>query len=139
MTDAVAQHWLRIRNIEQRYRNQMTKRITAWTVVAIIGLTAPVMAQSSGTPSSQSSDNMRSAPSNAAGSANRDRANDEGAPRAGANSFTESQARSRIESHGYQQVGQLKKDDQSIWHAQAQKAGKPVEVELDYKGNVVEK
>ena len=35
----------------------------------------------------------------------------------GSNSFTESQARSKIEQAGYQNVTDLKKDDQGIWRA----------------------
>jgi putative membrane protein len=60
-----------------------------------------------------------------------------GAPVAGANSFTESQARARIESRGFTNVTELKKDEQSIWRGQATKDGKTVSVALDYQGNVV--
>ena len=58
-------------------------------------------------------------------------------PLAGANSFTESQARTRIENSGFTAVTNLMKDDQSIWRGQAMKDGKSVNVALDYKGNVV--
>jgi hypothetical protein len=61
-----------------------------------------------------------------------------GAPVAGANSFTEGQARSRIEARGYANVTGLRKDDQGIWHATASKGGKQTQVALDYQGNVVE-
>ncbi len=54
----------------------------------------------------------------------------------GANSFTEGQARSRIESAGFTQVTGLHKDDQGIWRAKAMRDGKPVEVGFDYKGNI---
>ena len=54
----------------------------------------------------------------------------------GSNSFTESQARSKIEQAGFQNVTDLKKDDQGIWRAKAQKSGKAVTVGLDFKGNV---
>ena len=54
----------------------------------------------------------------------------------GSNSFTESQARSKIEEAGYQNVTELKKDDQGIWRAKAQKSGQTVSVGLDFKGNV---
>lgn len=60
-----------------------------------------------------------------------------GAPVAGANSFTESQAKARIEANGYTNVTALKKDDQSIWRGTATKGGKQVSVALDYQGNVV--
>jgi len=58
-------------------------------------------------------------------------------PLAGANSFTESQARDRIEASGYTAVTALAKDEQSIWRGMAMKGGKSVRVALDYKGNVV--
>lgn len=59
------------------------------------------------------------------------------APVSGANSFTESEARSRLESHGYSNVTSLAKDDQSIWRGKAMKDGKTVDVALDYQGNIV--
>ena len=59
------------------------------------------------------------------------------APVPGANSFTEAQARGRIESNGFSNVSDLKKDEQSIWRGQAMKDGKTVSVAVDYQGNVV--
>jgi len=59
------------------------------------------------------------------------------APVAGKNSFTEAQARSRIEAHGYTNVSGLKKDDNSIWRGKATKGGTSVDVALDYQGNIV--
>ena len=58
------------------------------------------------------------------------------APLPGANSFTEAQARTRLESMGYSSVGTLAKDAQSIWRGAATKDGKNVTVAVDYKGNV---
>jgi hypothetical protein len=63
--------------------------------------------------------------------------NNPGAPVAGANSFTESQAKARIESRGYANVSLLKKDDKGIWRGTAMKDGKPVQISLDFQGNVV--
>jgi hypothetical protein len=63
--------------------------------------------------------------------------NNPGAPVAGANSFTEGQAKSRIESHGYSNVTDLKKDDSGVWRGKAMKDGKSVDVSLDFQGNVV--
>ena len=60
-----------------------------------------------------------------------------GAPHAGANSFTEGQARSRIQDRGFQNVTDLKKDEQGVWRGHAMKDGKQVSVALDYQGNVV--
>ena len=56
----------------------------------------------------------------------------------GANSFTEGQARSRIEDRGYTNVGQLHKDQNSIWQAEAMKDGRRVRLGVDFRGNVVE-
>ena len=54
----------------------------------------------------------------------------------GANSFTEGQAQSRIESAGLTQVTGLRKDDDGIWRATAMHDGKSVAVGFDYKGNI---
>jgi hypothetical protein len=58
-------------------------------------------------------------------------------PVPGANSFTEGEARSRIEASGYTNVTDLKKDSQSIWRGKAMKDGKSVSVSLDFQGHVV--
>jgi putative membrane protein len=57
-------------------------------------------------------------------------------PIAGANSFTEGQVKSRIESQGYANVSLLTKDDQGIWRGKATKDGKNVSVSLDFHGDV---
>lgn len=59
------------------------------------------------------------------------------APVPGANSFTEGQARARIEERGFAQVTDLKKDDQGIWRGTAMKDGRSVSVAIDYQGNIV--
>ncbi len=59
------------------------------------------------------------------------------APVSGANSFTESEARKRIEGQGFSQVMDLKKDDHGVWRGTANKDGKPAKVALDYQGNIV--
>jgi opacity protein-like surface antigen len=66
-------------------------------------------------------------------------ANNPGAPAAGANSFTETQAKSRIEKAGYTNVSGLSKDRDGIWKGKASKAGTSVDVGVDYQGNVVSK
>jgi putative membrane protein len=55
----------------------------------------------------------------------------------GANSFTEDQAKDRIEDAGYSNVSKLIKDDQGIWRGQASKDGKNIPIALDYQGNIV--
>ena len=54
----------------------------------------------------------------------------------GANSFTEGQARSRIESAGFTNITDLKTDDQGIWRGKATKDGKSVNVGFDFKGDL---
>jgi hypothetical protein len=58
------------------------------------------------------------------------------APVPGANSFTEGQAKSKIESQGFTNVSGLKKDDNGIWTGSATKGGNKVNVRLDFQGNV---
>ncbi|MCV3209994.1 DUF4142 domain-containing protein [Mesorhizobium sp. YC-39] len=58
-------------------------------------------------------------------------------PLSGANSFTEDQAKTRIQDAGFSDVSKLTKDDQGIWRGQANKDGKNTTVALDYKGNIV--
>ncbi len=57
-------------------------------------------------------------------------------PAKGANSFSDGEARRRIESEGYSRVADLKKDQDGIWRGTATKDGASVKVWLDYKGNV---
>jgi len=59
-----------------------------------------------------------------------------GGPVSGANSFTEGQARSRIESNGFTNVSGLNKDSNGVWRGKAMKDGKSIDVSLDFQGNV---
>ena len=54
----------------------------------------------------------------------------------GENSFTENQARERIEASGFTSVSGLALDGQGIWRGKAVKGSTPVDVGLDFKGNV---
>ena len=58
---------------------------------------------------------------------------------AGANSFTEGQARGHIENSGYSNVSGLAQDANGVWHGKAMKDGQSHDVSLDFKGNVVSK
>jgi hypothetical protein len=57
-------------------------------------------------------------------------------PVKGANSFTQGEAKSRIEKQGFTQIGTLQKDQNGVWRGTAYKDGKPMQVSLDYQGNV---
>lgn len=58
------------------------------------------------------------------------------APVEGENSFTEGQAKTRVEEAGYTDVSDLKLDDKGIWRGTAMKNGASVSIALDYQGNV---
>ena len=58
-------------------------------------------------------------------------------PQPGANSFTEGQARSRIEAAGFTNVTELQKDDQGIWRDRGMRDGQQVGVALDFTGAVI--
>ena len=60
------------------------------------------------------------------------------APVAGRNSFTEGEAKSRIEKMGFSNVSNLQKDDQGVWRGRAVQDGKTVDVSVDYQGNVIQ-
>jgi putative membrane protein len=57
----------------------------------------------------------------------------------GRNSFTEGQAKQRIEESGFENVTGLRKDRNGIWTGQATKDGKQVGVQLDFQGDVLTK
>ena len=86
-------------------------------------LMTPVLAQN---PPAQSEPGNRAINSRDQNNANN--------PVAGANSFTEGQAKSRIEANGYANVSDLKKDDQGVWRGKAQKDGKTIEVAWTFRG-----
>jgi hypothetical protein len=63
--------------------------------------------------------------------------NNSNAPVAGRNSFTEGQAKSKIEGAGFSNVSELKKDDNGVWRGKAnKKAGASTDVSVDFQGNV---
>jgi hypothetical protein len=103
----------------------MRKSLPLISAIAILAASAPTHAQN---PPAQSG------PGNPA--VNTQGRNNADAPVSGANSFTEGQAKSRIESNGYSQVSGLHKDDNGVWRGKAMKDGKSVDVSLDFQGNV---
>ena len=62
--------------------------------------------------------------------------NNSNAPVAGRNSFTEGQAKSKIEGAGFTNVSALKKDDKGVWRGKASKGGSSTDVSVDFQGNV---
>lgn len=61
------------------------------------------------------------------------------APVKGENSFTQDQAKSRMEEAGFTNVMGLTLDNEGIWHAAGEKDGGSVMIEMDYQGNITSK
>jgi protein CpxP len=55
---------------------------------------------------------------------------------AGANSFTEGQARSRLEDAGITDVQSLTKDDAGFWRGRGMRGGMQVDVAMDFRGRI---
>ena len=96
-------------------------------LIVCLGLLAATAA-SAQTPPAQSG------PNNSA--VNSPTQNNSDAPVAGRNSFTEGQAKSKIENAGYTNVTELKKDDNGVWRGKASKSGSSTAVSVDFQGNV---
>ena len=96
--------------------------LTASSLSAAAQTAAPAASTDANTPAVSTSDTANPA-----------------APVAGKNSFTEAQAKERIEKNGFIDVGSLKLDDNGIWQATAKKDGVSKTVSLDYQGNIVAK
>ena len=62
--------------------------------------------------------------------------NNSSMPVAGANSFTQAEAKSQIEAKGYTHVARLRKDENGVWRGRAMKDGHTGPVSVDYQGNV---
>jgi hypothetical protein len=104
----------------------MRRTLIVGATLALIGGSA--LAQNQTPPAQQGPGNR---------AINTEGVNNSNAPVAGANSFTESQAKSRIEAGGYSNVTELKKDDNGVWRGKAMKNGKSSAVSLDFQGNVI--
>jgi hypothetical protein len=98
-------------------------------VAALAAIAIPALAQQPSPPANKNANtpavNAPNSPTNP------------GAPVAGANSFTEGQAKSRIEGKGFSGVSGLKKDDAGVWRGMAKQGDKSVRVSVDFQGNVV--
>ena len=101
------------------------RRLTALVTTLLMLASGPAGAQS---PPAQSGPG-----NNAVNSSDQNNSNK---PVEGRNSFTEGQAKSRIEGAGYSNVSGLQKDDQGVWRGKADKAGTKTDVTLDFQGNV---
>ncbi len=114
----------------------MTMKAILPAVFALgLGLAGAAQAQTTATtPAAPAVSGPTSATNNAVNTAP---ANNSGAPVPGANSFTEGQARERIQDKGYTQITNLALDSMGIWRGKGMKNGQSVDVSMDYQGNVV--
>lgn len=108
-------------------------RLGFTTLAVLSALTTAAVAQS---PTTQPTNNSSGSSNPAVVHKPADSPQTTGTVEPGANSFTEAQARSRLEAQGFSSVTELRKDDQGIWRAKAQRDGKSVNVGIDYKGTV---
>jgi putative membrane protein len=119
---------VRRRDIQNTEINMRLMAIAVAGAFLAVGI-SPVLAQSDSTP--------RTTATPPAVSTSNSESKTTAAPVPGKNSFTESEARSRLESFGYTNVTALHQDEQSIWRGTATKGGQEVQVGLDYQGNIV--
>ena len=54
----------------------------------------------------------------------------------GANSYTEGQARGRLEEHGFSAITNLRRDDNGLWRATASRSGTSSDVAMDFRGRI---
>lgn len=101
--------------------------VSTFALIAALGLASAVSAQAvpSGGP-----DAKGNAPIKAVHTIN------DGAPKSGANSFTQNQARKHILNSGYTAVTGLTKGADGVWRGVAVKGGVSSNVAMDFKGNV---
>jgi hypothetical protein len=104
-------------------------KIAALAGAALVWLTGPVFAQSSQDPP-----RMNDTPAAIASPSNVNKTTT--APVAGKNSFTRDEVKKRLEDNGYTGITGLAKDSQSVWRGTATMSGKPVNVAVDYQGNI---
>jgi hypothetical protein len=107
-------------------KRKMRKSLIVGATLALIGGSA--LAQTQVPPAQQQPGNR---------AINTEGGNTSTAPVAGANSFTEGQAKSRMEASGYSNVTELKKDDTGVWRGKGMKDGKAVTISMDFQGNVI--
>ncbi|WBL81626.1 hypothetical protein I3J27_14835 [Bradyrhizobium xenonodulans] len=106
------------------------KRTSLFICISLFAAAAALAA----VPASAQNPPAKSGPNNNA--VNSAGQNNSDAPVAGRNSFTEGQAKSKIEDAGYTNVTELKKDDNGVWRGRASKGGSATAVSVDFQGNV---
>lgn len=105
-----------------------------------IGVTPAALAQASGQPSTSTSTPAQqrsgTGQSERSSDATRSTVGAASALEAGSNSFTEGQARARLEEAGFSDLQDLRKDDNGFWRARGMRAGVAEPVALDFRGRI---
>jgi uncharacterized protein YdeI (BOF family) len=108
-------------------------------IAAVLALIATgSVAQSQNPPAQTQNPPAKTGPQNSAINSSDSSNRQVNAPVAGRNSFTEGEAKSRIEKMGFSNVSNLKKDENGVWRGRAIKDAKTVDVSVDYQGNVIQ-
>jgi hypothetical protein len=103
--------------------------VCAITAALFVGAVSTAIAQDRAAPAASAD-----APHNAAIKSPND--GGPGPLAAGQNSFTEDQARDRIQKAGYSQLTDLTKSDDGLWQGHAMKHGHSVAVSMDFRGHI---
>jgi uncharacterized protein YdeI (BOF family) len=108
-------------------------------IAAVLALIATgSVAQSQNPPAQSQNPPAKDGPQNSAINSSDSSNRQANAPVAGRNSFTEGEAKSRIEKMGFSNVSNLKKDENGVWRGRAIKDAQTVDVSVDYQGNVIQ-
>jgi hypothetical protein len=110
--------------------------LAVMSAIATAAVAQTTNSQGSGSSGTQPMNNSTGSSNPAATVKPADSPQSTGSVEPGANSFTEGQARSRIEAQGFSNVTDLRKDDQGIWRGKAMRNGQSTSVAIDYKGTV---
>jgi protein CpxP len=110
--------------------------LAVMSALATTAVAQTTNSQGSGSTTTQPMNNTTGSSNPAATVKPADSPQSTGSVEPGANSFTEGQARSRIEAQGFSNVTDLRKDDQGIWRGKAMRNGQSTGVAIDYRGTV---
>jgi protein CpxP len=120
----------------EKFMRLVFATLTVMSALAATAVAQTTSPQGSGSPATQPMNNSTGSSNPAATVKPADSPQSTGSVEPGANSFTEGQARSRIEAQGFSDVTDLRKDDQGIWRGKAMRSGQSTGVAIDYKGTV---
>ncbi|MES2710469.1 MAG: hypothetical protein V4653_02710 [Pseudomonadota bacterium] len=113
--------------------NSTSGIVTGLAAILLAGGVAAQTAPAPATPTAPASPQTTAPAATAPRAADTQR---EGAPVAGANSFTERQAQARITDAGHSQVTGLSLGSDGVWRGRAMRNGVADDVAMDYRGEI---